>query len=598
MKLPHLPVLLWLGLLLAFSGSPLYAQQSLIGTLPAVINESSGLETYAPNTALLWSHNDSGGQPHLYLFNTSNAQLIHTLQVTNFPNIDWEDLAQDKEGNMFIGDFGNNANNRTDLSILKVNVNELPETAPASSIYFNYPDQTAFPPPPTARNFDMEAMIYHNDSLYLFSKNILNFSTVGSGFTKLYTLPAVPGTYTAQLIDSLYTLFPVTAADIAPSGKAVALLCYSRLYILHSFSGNNFFNGLQQMYSITPLFPPKQTEAVVFKDCSSVYITAEDGDLLVYNFAATFPPPVAQVASASVTICAGDTAQLFASGGNSYEWQPSAGLDNPYSPTPLVSPAATTTYTLTAYNQIGCADTKQVTITVENCPLATTPAIKLWLEGAYNPSAGSMSAHLNAAQLLPLTQPFNRTPWNYAGAEGIASPYVLPANIVDWVLVEVRHAATQQVVGRRAALLRTDGFIMDINQVMQPNTTEPKLFLYGLISNQPYLISVKTRNHIAAITANPALIANTSVFNFTQPANVLAANQHLKQMGDNYALCTGDANVDGIISFADFNKLVAASGASGIYSDLDFNFDGMVNLTDFNLYQTNLSRIGVPVIRE
>lgn len=577
-------------------GFVVYAQQTTVGTLPSVINESSGLAFFPENDSLYWSHNDSGGLPALYLFNV-NGQLVHTLQVTNFTNIDWEDLAQDNAGNLYVGEFGNNSNNRTDLKILKVPVTGLPNQAAASAITYNYPDQTLFPPPPNARNFDMEAMIYRNDTLFLFSKNVLSFTVMGTGYSKLYAVPATPGNYTAELIDSLYTFFQATAADIAPSGKAVALLCYSRLYILHSFTGNNFFNGLQQMYQVAPLFPPKQTEAVVFRDCSSVYITAESGEIILYDFSADFPPPALSLASNSVTICAGQTAELFASGGNSYDWQPASSLDNPSSATPVALPLISTTYTVKAYNQIGCSDTKQVLVTVENCPIATKISAKLWLEGAFNNTTGTMSTYLNSAQLLPLSQPFNRPPWNYPGTEGLSSPLVLPSNIVDWVLVEVRDAGTQQVVARRAALLQADGFVTDVAQIASGSNV-PRIYLYGLNASSPYFVSIKTRNHLAVMSVSSQVLTDGLLFNFTQPANVLYGVQQLKQIGSNYTLYAADSTIDGVITFADFNKWVAALPVSGVYSDVDFNYDGVVNTADYQLYRANISRIGVPAIRD
>ncbi len=44
------------------------------------------------------------------------------------------------------------------------------------------------------------------------------------------------------------------------------------------------------------------------------------------------------------TVCRGDTVRLVGTGGNLYEWQPHAGLDNPYSPNPIASPNTTTVY--------------------------------------------------------------------------------------------------------------------------------------------------------------------------------------------------------------------------------------------------------------
>ena len=65
-----------------------------------------------------------------------------------------------------------------------------------------------------------------------------------------------------------------------------------------------------------------------------------------------------------VTIPAGGSATLFASGGVSCYWEPATGLDDPSSCTPMASPEETTTYTVTVTTINGCVDTASVVVTV------------------------------------------------------------------------------------------------------------------------------------------------------------------------------------------------------------------------------------------
>jgi hypothetical protein len=66
-----------------------------------------------------------------------------------------------------------------------------------------------------------------------------------------------------------------------------------------------------------------------------------------------FAPPTAN-ASGTATICNGASTQLTGSGGVSCSWSPAAGLDDASSCTPIASPSATTTYTLTVTDANGC----------------------------------------------------------------------------------------------------------------------------------------------------------------------------------------------------------------------------------------------------
>lgn len=63
----------------------------------------------------------------------------------------------------------------------------------------------------------------------------------------------------------------------------------------------------------------------------------------------------------------------------------------------------------------------------------------------------------------------------------------------------------------------------------------------------------------------------------------------------------GDANLDGKVNLADFNRLASSFGRSNkVWSGGDFNYDGLVNLSDFNLLAANfgLSASGPEVTPE
>jgi len=64
------------------------------------------------------------------------------------------------------------------------------------------------------------------------------------------------------------------------------------------------------------------------------------------------PLPDAQ-AGPDTTICAGGTVQLTSSGGQTYTWSPTAGLNNPNTQNPTATPLTTTTYTVTVGQPTG-----------------------------------------------------------------------------------------------------------------------------------------------------------------------------------------------------------------------------------------------------
>ena len=241
---------------------------TLIGTLPSSLPECSGLD-YTGNTAF-WMHNDGYGDNHIYKLNSAGT-ISKTITVNGAVNYDWEDVAHDHNRDyLYIGDFGNNACDRTNLHVYRINhpKNISGTTVTADVINFSYPDQAQFPSP--WMNFDAEGFFHHNGMLYIFTK--ADGSAIG--YTKLYTIPDQPGTYVANLVDSFYTNDRITSADINADASAAIISTNSHIHIFTNWSGCNIFSGTHTQVNIAGSWTQK--EALVFKDINRVYMTDED----------------------------------------------------------------------------------------------------------------------------------------------------------------------------------------------------------------------------------------------------------------------------------------------------------------------------------
>jgi hypothetical protein len=156
-----------LGLLTLFISSFVFAQTDF--KLPSEISEISGLEKISDS--LLIAINDGGNEPILF-FLDRRGTITRKVRVSNASNIDWEALAID-EKYVYIGDFGNNMNERKDLCIYRVNRQDLAtlNEVTAEKMIISYKEQTAFPPKDHERYFDAEAMTYFEGQLWIFTKN-------------------------------------------------------------------------------------------------------------------------------------------------------------------------------------------------------------------------------------------------------------------------------------------------------------------------------------------------------------------------------------------------------------------------------------------
>jgi hypothetical protein len=273
------------GLLAAFVlGANAIAQPAALTrriTLPAELKEVSGM-TRLPNGDL-WLLNDSRNPSDLYRFDPIRKQLtaVQPLQTKNF---DWEDLTHDPAGNLYIGDFGNNNNKRSNLRVLIFN----PTHGTLDSIVFRYPDQKAFPPEKeTDWNFNCEAMVFFQDSLHLFSKNVFK----GNFYCKHYVIPATSGLETVAILRDSIKLKNrvVTGAALSRDGKTLALtgyimgrrlgfLPFTRASILFfsDFKGSMFLRGKLQRKRLPQFGLARQFESITQWD-ETTWLVANEG---------------------------------------------------------------------------------------------------------------------------------------------------------------------------------------------------------------------------------------------------------------------------------------------------------------------------------
>ncbi len=266
----------YLLLVFLFVGCTNYGQLKFITDLPKKLSENSGIVQFDEKS--IWVIEDKGNEDHIYKIDF-NGKVLKELEVKNAKNHDWEDLTSDKKGNLYIGDFGNNANDRKNLVIYKL---QNPETKSgdkidAERIEFRYPEQKDFPPRRGLLLYDSEAFFHYNDHFYIITKNRANPFT---GEALIYRVPAKKGNYNATLLGKIKTCedgdtCQITSADISPDGKTIVLLGYGKLWMLRDFPKDNFSKG---NLTEIDLGIRTQLESVCFKDANTLLLSDEVRD--------------------------------------------------------------------------------------------------------------------------------------------------------------------------------------------------------------------------------------------------------------------------------------------------------------------------------
>ncbi|NVO32484.1 SdiA-regulated domain-containing protein [Hymenobacter lapidiphilus] len=234
------------------------------------VPESSGLALTGEN-GTFFTHGDDGNQPILYKIDTE-GEVLARIEVA-VKSQDWESVTRDNTGNVYIGDVGNNNNDRKNLVIYRLNPLN-PQIV--QEIKLKYPDQTEFAPKKKDRNFDCEATLWHDGQVYLFTKDR------GRGETsKVYTVPDQPGSYTAQLRTKLAIPGQVTDAALSPDGRRLVLLAREEMFV---FEGENLAAILKAKPTQISLKGAGQTEGAVFTSNQTLYISTEQGRFYTYQF--------------------------------------------------------------------------------------------------------------------------------------------------------------------------------------------------------------------------------------------------------------------------------------------------------------------------
>ncbi len=234
-----------------------------------------------------------------------------------------------------------------------------------------------------------------------------------------------------------------------------------------------------------------------------------------------------------------------------------------------------------------CQGTWTVTENLWNCgdPIGADAGsnieMKILLEGSYIAN-GTMSDQLNTEGVIPLDHPYSGAPYNNNQSFGLSS---IPANVMDWILVEAREEAEVSLGLSAVGFLMTDGSIVD------PLNMGP--LKLALEETSEYYLVIRHRNHLDVIT-DSAVSPSAMSFDFTTSDTGIMGDFQLKESSDGYFyMYSGDYNQDGIISVTDFDGWKLAPALLNVYNQADFSLDGTVQVTDFDQWFPNRAKLGM-----
>jgi hypothetical protein len=207
-------------------------------------SEGSGVVASASHPGVVWAIRDGGrsgrGVPRaaLYAYRLADGRLaevapgraLRAIPVPGAANVDWEDVARDDEGNLWIGDIGDNACGRHSITLYKVREPD-PATATSAPLLatyrLRYPDHD-----PGCRGWDAESLFLVGGTPYVVTKTatpvVYQAARVDLGRTAVLRRVGGLGSGRSEPI-----LFP-TGADLSADHRRLAVATYATLAVYES----------------------------------------------------------------------------------------------------------------------------------------------------------------------------------------------------------------------------------------------------------------------------------------------------------------------------------------------------------------------------
>jgi len=246
------------------------------GSMRAAVPELSGLVKSRTLPGVFWAHGDSGNAAELVAIDKTGRTLGR--YDVNARNYDWEDIAADDAGHLYLGDIGDNFGLRDDVRILVLDEPEKISKRGTLRVRvtqrFRYPEIV----PGTPKRLDAEALFFAAGHLYLMSKE--RFSTRSA----LFRFPAQLTSEKKVTLDRIDSIelrakptqggAPVTAADVSRDESRVAVTVTKHFYVFR-FDGHT----LRERLLMERLPKAEGFEAVAF-DGEHLLAARESGQLL------------------------------------------------------------------------------------------------------------------------------------------------------------------------------------------------------------------------------------------------------------------------------------------------------------------------------
>ncbi|MBI3233852.1 MAG: gliding motility-associated C-terminal domain-containing protein, partial [Bacteroidetes bacterium] len=291
---------------------------------------------------------------------------------------------------------------------------------------------------------------------------------------------------------------------IANAGQDTTL-CAGQNIQLSASGGVNYSwspsNGLSNASISNPVASPSSSTSYI------VSISAQYGCTKVDTINITVKN-ITVNASSDVTLCSGDSVQLFVTGGETYKWTPFAGLSDDTAFNPIAKPLTTTQYIVTGYTSNGCSRSDTVVVTVSNLNA---------FAGNDTTICGNDSIQLNATGGTT----YSWSPTTGLNNPNISNPKALLSGNIDYIVFVTNGGSCSDYDTISITLLQkatvTSGGNIDIcfGDSVQLDITGTGNYIWNTGEIDSSIVVAPSVNTRYTVVSNPSgfCISDTSIFN-------------------------------------------------------------------------------------
>jgi hypothetical protein len=277
----------------AASGCLEFGTPTQVGKIDSAITPPSGMVASRVHPGVLYVQEDAGGKARFHAIDTT-GKTLGEYTLTGGKATDWEDIAVGKGPGkadfVFIGDFGDNSVNRTEIQIVRVPEPNVSATQAAvqqaitdfQTLRFTYPDG--------AHNAETLMVDPVTDDMIIVTKET-------SGNSSVFRAPATAAADTPMALEKIGSYqFPgsgqgvqVGGGDISPTGDRVIIRTYTAIYLWPRAPGATLGPTFATMPKTLPSATEPQSEGLTFAADGLSWYSAGEQSPNLYQGKATCP---------------------------------------------------------------------------------------------------------------------------------------------------------------------------------------------------------------------------------------------------------------------------------------------------------------------